>query len=346
MTGPDFLIDSYDFPLPAQRIAQRAKPRGQSKLLVVDERGRLHHRIFKDIVEFLGPDHILILNDTKVVPGRLLCRKETGAKIELVADGPPDPTEFTCVAKPAKRLKPGTRLSVGPAILEVLWRKDARVRLRVIQGPDVMQLLMTHGQTPLPPYIKRQVEPEDAERYQTVYAKKEGSTAAPTAGLHFTRDIISRLEDKGVQVLKITLHVGLGTFAPVRVQDIRQHEMSSEMYTIPDQTAEAIIQAKRSGKKVVATGTTATRALESWALDQKERQAWTDLFIYPGHEFKVVDTLITNFHMPKATPVILTSAFIGRKRLLRVYQRAIEMDYAFGSYGDAMLLLSKLPDIP
>ena len=339
MIPPEFRLDSYDYPLPPDRIAQRPRPRGESKLFVIDQRGNFHHRVFKDITQLLGPDHLLVLNDTRVIPARLFCRKTTGARIELVADGPPEPREFTAIARPGKRLKAGTELRVADAVLQVLDRDGPRVRLRVVEGPDVMELLLHHGTTPLPPYIRREAEASDAERYQTVYAEKEGSVAAPTAGLHFTEEIMQQLRSKGVDMVRITLHVGLGTFAPVRVQDIRQHRMASELYTVPPETAEAIIEARARGKKLVATGTTATRALESWALGQGPASAWTSLFIYPGYRFKVVDALITNFHMPKATPIMLTSAFCGRETLLRAYSEALERDYMFGSYGDAMLIL-------
>jgi len=338
MPASDFATSSYLYDLPPERIAQHARPRGESFLFVIGSDGSFSHRKLPDIVEYFSPGDVLVLNDTRVVAARLKGQRSGQGKVEILVLDFSNEREFPALAKPGKRLRPGTRIMVGESTLEVVGRNGDEFRLRLVEGPNLPDLLREHGQIPLPPYIHRPLEPDDWQRYQTVYATESGSVAAPTAGLHFTEEILSGIRARGVEVVRLTLHVGWGTFRPVRVPDIRDHRMEQEHYRIPTDTALAILSAKEQGRRVFVVGTTGTRALEAWALDQGLREAWTSLFIYPGHRFAVPDILLTNFHLPGATPIMLTAAFCGRETILRAYAEALGMDYAFGSYGDAMLI--------
>ncbi|MGB9589737.1 MAG: tRNA preQ1(34) S-adenosylmethionine ribosyltransferase-isomerase QueA [candidate division WOR-3 bacterium] len=332
-------LSLYDFDLPAERIAQYAGERGKSRLFAIKEDGSFAHGTFPDIVKYFVGGDLLIINNTKVIRARLIGQAHTGGRVEMLFTGAVDGKRFRALVRPGKRFKPGTNIKVGDATIRVVARNEREAELLIESGPGVMALLESHGQVPLPPYIKRPSEPGDELRYQTVFAEKPGSVAAPTAGLHFTEEILKKIKGKGVRILKITLHVGPGTFNPIRSPDLTQHEMEAEYYLVPDETAEAILETKRSRNRVFVCGTTCTRALETWAMGQGPKNGWTRLFIYPGHNFRVPDALITNFHLPRSTPLALVAAFCGRETALRAYAEALEKGYAFGSYGDAMLII-------
>ncbi len=338
-----YRLQDYDFELPREFIAQRpVEPRDHARLFVVHRKtGRFEHRRFYEIPEYFQPGDLLVLNETRVIPARVYGTRETGGRVEILFLGVPD-EDGTVLALVRSRghLRDGERLRVGEVDLELLERTpEGPRRLRWPEEVDFLDFLNRHGLPPLPPYIKRSPAPEDRERYQTVFARRPGSVAAPTAGLHFTPRVLEALRRKGVEIRYLVLHVGLGTFRPIRSEDIRQHRMDAEYYEIPDEVAEALLRAKQEGRRVIGCGTTVTRALETWRLDQGPRRGWTRLFIYPPFEFRVLDALITNFHVPRSTPLLLVAAFMGRERLLQAYEEAKRLGYRFFSYGDAMLIL-------
>lgn len=340
-------VKLFDFELPERLIAQTPlKDRSSSKLLVLSkETGQIAHRTFTDLIDYLRPGDTLALNDTRVIPARLFgAKQDTGAKVELLLLKAIDDHRWETLARPGKKIKQGTRLSFGNGKLLGVCEgyTEAGGRIVRFEYEGVFnELLDELGQTPLPPYIKERLD--DAERYQTVYAKRPGSAAAPTAGLHFTESYLERLRNNGIRIAYVTLHVGLGTFRPVQVDDITEHKMHAEYYSISKENAEMINRTKDEGKRIVAVGTTVARTLESVASERNGRVAessgWTDIFIYPGYRFSIVDAMVTNFHLPKSTLVMLVSAFAGRENILKAYAEAIEKEYRFFSFGDAMLIV-------
>jgi S-adenosylmethionine:tRNA ribosyltransferase-isomerase len=352
-----YSLDDYNYDLPAELIAQQpAKQRDQSRLLCLDRQtGRLTHAVFNRIGDFIGPGDVLVVNNTAVIPGRLDGRKETGGKVEvLISDfvGGRKSTEEAgtfvcrCLVKASKRSSPGSRFHFAEGLkAEVLDVDNGYYRLKFHAEENFESLLNRIGQVPLPPYIKRNSGKmpgvEDRLSYQTVYASQKGAIAAPTAGLHFTENLLNDLRKAGVNIVELTLHVGYGTFAPVRATDIRQHQMHAEDFTIPTRAAAAINTARARGHRVVAVGTTSVRTLEFAATPDGEVQSGSgscDLFIYPGYRFNVVEAMITNFHLPQSTLLMLVSAFAGRQNVLNAYQEAIRRQYRFYSYGDAMFI--------
>jgi len=339
-------LEDFDYELPEELIAQHPlKQRDESRLLVYDRRTRtIEHRIFRDVVDYLEAGDALVINDTKVIPARLIgYRADTGGKIEFLLLRRLEGDRWEIIERPGRRAQIGATFVFGNGELK------ARILEKTSQGGRIVEfiydgifeeILDRLGQMPLPPYIKEKLD--DKNRYQTVYAKNDGSAAAPTAGLHFTNELLQRIEDKGVNIVHITLHVGLGTFRPVKEEDISKHQMHSEYYQVSQQAADVINDTHRAGHKVFAVGTTCVRTLET-VTDQQgithAQEGWTDIFIYPGYRFKVVDALITNFHLPKSTLLMLVSAFAGRDEMLSVYQEAVRQRYRFFSFGDAMLIL-------
>ncbi|MGQ9628750.1 MAG: tRNA preQ1(34) S-adenosylmethionine ribosyltransferase-isomerase QueA [bacterium] len=340
MKGKGLAKSDFYYFLPPHLIAQRPAPvRSLSRLMVLLPDGRIEHRIFEDIVEYLGEGDVLVINDTRVIPARLVGRKSTGGGVELLLLRQLEGKTWEVRAERAKRLRAGAKLVFGDGLRgKVVGELDEGRRIVEFScDGDFYGILDGIGRTPLPPYIKRSPSEEDRDRYQTVYAKHPGSVAAPTAGLHFTRELMGKLEDRGVRIVPVTLHVGLGTFAPVRVDRIEEHRMHSEAYSIPEESARVISSAER----VVAVGTTVTRVLEAVFRDEGEvvpKSGWTDLFIYPPYEFGAVDALITNFHLPESTLLMLVCAFGGYERVMGAYREAIEREYRFYSYGDAMMI--------
>jgi S-adenosylmethionine:tRNA ribosyltransferase-isomerase len=351
--NPDFLLSSYHYELPPELIAQSpAASRDASRLLVLDCRNEtLVDRAFGDVVDYIEPGDLLVVNDTRVFPARLLGKKETGGQVELFlleypAGAPGGEVEGIGLVRSSKRVREGMRLFFGEGlsatVVELLADGKVRVLLHVAGSLDAA--LERHGQLPLPPYIERPEgeRPGDRERYQTVYAAKTGAVAAPTAGLHFTEALLGQLRDKGVLTTTVTLHVGYGTFAPVRVADIRDHQIHAEYLEVSADTAALVNQVRQQGKKVWAVGTTSVRALE-FAADGAGRVQPTsglcDLYIYPGYRFRVVQNLITNFHLPGSSLLFLVSALAGRERILAAYGHAVAARYRFFSYGDAMMIL-------
>jgi S-adenosylmethionine:tRNA ribosyltransferase-isomerase len=338
-------LEMYDYEVPQELIAQcPADERDKSRLLVIDQKGRIEHSIFSDIGTYLRPGDVLVLNDSKVIPARLKAIKEdTGGKVDILLIKEIDEGKWEVLLN--KNLKPYQRVSIGKGRLIGHFISEDGRKLIQFQGVGVSRMIKELGLPALPPYIKRKdSDIIDRKRYQTVYAKKEGSLAAPTAGLHFTDLLLSKLREIGVIIAKVTLHIGPATFSPVRVEDIRDHQMGTEFYDVPPETAGLINRAKAEGRRIVAVGTTTTRALES-ASDKKGRiipsQGITDLFVYPGYRFKVIDALITNFHLPRSTLLMLVSALAGIERIRYAYKEAIEKGYRFYSYGDAMLIFSQ-----
>ena len=343
MKTSDFYYD-----LPEELIAQDPlEDRSSSRLMMLDkETGKTEHHIFREIIDELNPGDCLVINDTKVIPARLIgAKEETGAKIEvlLLKRGADDVWET--LVKPGKKARPGTRISFGDGLLvgEVMDVVDEGNRLIHFEYEGIFEEILDQlGQMPLPPYITHQLE--DKNRYQTVYAKHSGSAAAPTAGLHFTPELLQQVRDMGVEIAEVTLHVGLGTFRPVKETDVLKHHMHSEFYKIEQSEADKINKAKKEGHRVIAVGTTSTRTLES-AADENgfltEKSGWTEIFIYPGYQFKVIDALITNFHLPESTLVMLVSALAGREHVLAAYETAVEEKYRFFSFGDAMFIVDR-----
>ena len=339
-------VSEFDFYLPETLIAQHpVEPRDASRLMVLDrDSGRIEHHTFRDLVSLLKTGDVLVLNNTRVIPARLIGEKEgTEGKIEVLLLKMLELDVWEALVKPGKRLKVGQKVRFGSGmligeLLDIL--ENGNRRIYFTYSGVFETILDTLGQMPLPPYITAQLE--DQGRYQTVYAKERGSVAAPTAGLHFTSELLGELQKKGVEIVEILLHVGLGTFRPVKVENIREHPMHSEYYRVELEAAEQINRAKQEGRRVIAVGTTAARTLESVGNDQGRvvpGVGWTDIFIYPGYSFKVVDVLLTNFHFPKSTLVMLVSALAGREQTIKAYELAVLERYQFYSFGDAMLIL-------
>lgn len=337
--------EEFNFNLPEDLIAQHPiEKRDHSKLLILNkDSGEIEHKRFYDITENLNAGDTLVLNDTKVIPARLYGKKrKTGGKVEILLVEEEQEKTWMVMAKPAKKLKVGTEILFQEDLLKGTVIEEREEGLRVIkldyQG-DFYQVLDQLGEMPLPPYIGETLK--DPNRYQTVYSKNKGSVAAPTAGLHFTNEIMDELQNKGINIVYITLHVGLGTFKPVEAENILEHKMHSEFYRISPEVAKTINDTKEAGHQVIAVGTTSCRTLEAIAKDKGRIEAgsgWTDIFIYPGYEFQGIDGLITNFHLPKSTLIMLVSAFAGRENTMKAYQEAIEQQYRFYSFGDAMLI--------
>lgn len=356
-------MDDYDYALPVDRIAQTPPARReQSRLLVLErETGTWQDRVFSELVDLLSPGDLLVVNETRVFPARLHARRGSdGAPVELLLVRPRgggDPAdaegrEWEAMVRPGRRARAGARLALldrrgEPAVdaaAEVVEVTDGGRRIRLDVPGNPWAWIESHGHVPLPPYIDRSDGPEDRERYQTVYARSRGAVAAPTAGLHFTEELLARLAAKGIGRAAVVLHVGPGTFRPVTAERAGDHVMDAEWYRVPEETATALARTRAAGGRVVAVGTTTVRALESaaWAAAGEPIRAasgWTDLYVRPGHEFRVVDALITNFHLPRSTLLLLVSAFAGRDRVLAAYRHAVEAGYRFYSYGDAMLIL-------
>jgi S-adenosylmethionine:tRNA ribosyltransferase-isomerase len=341
-------VSDFDYELPEELIAQTPiDKRDESRLLVYHPKSkRIEHRIFRDIIEYIFPGDCLVINDTKVIPARLLGhREDTGGKMEFVLLRREEEDIWRVLVKPGKRAQKGTRFVFGNGLLkaEVLGVTDDGGRtVRFFFDGVFEEVLDKVGLMPLPPYIHHKLK--DPGRYQTVYAKYSGSAAAPTAGLHFTPELLKKLEDRGAVIARVTLHVGLGTFRPVKVDNIQDHVMHEEVYAVPQESAEKINAAKRAGKRIIAVGTTSLRTLESVADENglvRPGKGETDLFIYPGYRFKTVDALITNFHLPKSTLLMLVCALAGREEMLEVYKEAVTKRYRFFSFGDAMFITDK-----
>ena len=338
-------VKDYDYDLPEELIAQDPlEDRSSSRLMVLDRQtGDVEHRHFTDILEYLHPGDCLVINNTKVIPARLFGVKEdTQAKIEVLLLKRKENDIWETLVKPGKKAKPGTKLVFGDGLLtaEVVDVVEEGNRLIQFHYDGIFEEILDQlVQMPLPPYITHQLK--DKNRYQTVYAKYDGSAAAPTAGLHFTKELLQKVKDMGVDIAEVTLHVGLGTFRPVKVENVLDHHMHSEFYMVSQEAADKINRAKESGHRVIAVGTTSTRTLEA-AADENgrlhETSGWTEIFIYPGYQFKVIDALITNFHLPQSTLVMLVSALAGREHVLHAYEIAVKERYRFFSFGDAMLI--------
>ena len=338
MTGSRLRTSDFDYDLPPEAIAQHPGERGESRLLVL---GRTTgERRFAELPDLLDPGDLLVVNDTRVIPARLRARRPTGGRVEILLVEREESASWWCLLRPGRRLPPGAPLAVegGPSA-RVEERADGRFRLTFEQ--PIEPLLKEIGETPLPPYIDRPVEPRDRERYQTVYAARPGAVAAPTAGLHFTPALLAALERRGIRQASLTLHVGPGTFRPVKAENPEEHVMDSERFEIPEATAEAVAATRRNGRRVVAVGTTVVRSLETAATSDGLVAAGagrTGLYIRPGYGFRVVDRLITNFHLPRSTLLMLVCAFAGRNRVLDAYRQAVGSGFRFYSYGDAMLV--------
>lgn len=343
----EFKMKTSDFyyDLPEELIAQDPlEDRSSSRLMVLDrETGEVEHHIFKEVIDYLNPGDCLVINDTKVIPARLFGVKEgTEAKIEVLLLKRRENNVWETLVKPGKKARVGARISFGDGLLkgEVIDVVEEGNRLIRFSYEGIFEEILDQlGQMPLPPYITHQLK--DKNRYQTVYAKHEGSAAAPTAGLHFTPELLKAIEEKGVNIAHVTLHVGLGTFRPVKVEDVTQHHMHSEFYVVEESQAALVNETKRNGGKIVAVGTTSLRTLESAAGEDGLLQAksgWTDIFIYPGYQFKIIDRLITNFHLPESTLIMLVSALAGKEHIMAAYEEAVKERYRFFSFGDAMLI--------
>lgn len=352
-------LKDFDYSLPPRLIAQHPpENRGESRLMVLHRKeGTLEHHVFSDLPEYLRPGDVLVVNDTKVLPARLIGKKASGGRVEILlvrkrengADGRHS-QEWECLVQGAGKLGKRTAVLLDPAIRAELLERTPdglwRLSLRGREDEELDQSLERIGFAPLPPYIRRngdvQLKARDLDRYQTVYARKEGAIAAPTAGLHFTEELLERIRRKGISVLPLTLHVGMGTFLPVKQEEVEKHRLEPELFEITPETARAINDARAAGRRVLGVGTTVTRALES-AMDQGGKiqalKGQTDLFILPGRQFRSVDGLVTNFHLPRSTLLMLVFAFAGREFILAAYEEAIRRNYRFYSYGDAMLIL-------
>lgn len=339
-------INDFDYDLPEELIAQDPiEDRSSSRLLLLDKKtGKTQDKIFRDIIDELNPGDCLVINNTKVIPARLMGVKEdTGAHIEVLLLKREQDDVWEVLVKPGKKAKPGTIITFGDGrlkaeVLEVV--EDGNRKIRFSYQGIFEEILDELGQMPLPPYITHQLK--DKNRYQTVYAKHTGSAAAPTAGLHFTPELLKEIEEKGIDIARVTLHVGLGTFRPVKVDEITDHHMHSEFYQVDEEAAKKINRAKDSGHRVICVGTTSCRTIESAADETghlKPTSGWTEIFIYPGYKFKILDGLITNFHLPESTLIMLVSALAGREHVLAAYEEAVQERYRFFSFGDAMLIV-------
>lgn len=341
--------DDFDYYLPEELIAQTPlKKRDSSRMLVLDKQnGNIFHKTFSDIIDYLNPGDTLVLNDTKVIPARIIgVKEETEAVIELLLLKNIDDNNWECLTRPAKRVKVGTVISFGDGMLKATCSSVGEEGIRVFSlsyDGILYEILDKLGTMPLPPYIHEKLE--DQSRYQTVYAKNIGSAAAPTAGLHFTKELLNDIKNKNVNIAYLTLHVGLGTFRPVNVEDVTKHKMHTEYYSISKETCDIINKTKESGNKIVVVGTTSVRVLETVMNrfgELKECSGVTDIFIYPGYKFKIVDNLITNFHLPKSTLVMLVSALAGRDNIMKAYHEAVLNKYRFFSFGDAMFITNNV----
>ncbi len=340
-------VDLFDFHLPEELIAQvPLQNRTDSQLMVLDKNtGEINHTIFKNIKEYLRPGDCLVLNDTKVLPARLFgVKKDTGAHIEVLLLKQVEGDLWETLVKPAKRIKEDSEIIFGDGLLTAVCTEclDHGGRIFEFRYEGIfLEVLDQLGEMPLPPYIKERLE--DKDRYQTVYAREPGSAAAPTAGLHFTEDLLEEVKEMGVHIAFITLHVGLGTFRPVSVEDVLKHDMHSEFYLMTEETASLLNDVRKSGGRIISVGTTSTRTLETIASKHNGQFAaesgWTNIFIYPGYQFKAIDGMITNFHLPKSTLIMLVSALAGRENILHAYETAVKERYRFFSFGDAMLIL-------
>ena len=338
-------VSDFDFYLPEELIAQHPlEKRDESRLMVLDKKtGEIEHKKFYDIIDYLNKGDTLVLNNTRVMPARLIGEKEnTGGKIEFLLLKRVEGDKWECLAKPGKSAREGRRFAFGNGLLkaEVIEVLENGNRIVKFYYEGIFeQVLDSLGEMPLPPYIHEKLD--DKERYQTVYSKEEGSAAAPTAGLHFTKDLLKKIQDKGVNIVYLTLHVGLGTFRPVKVEEIEKHNMHSEFYMLSKESADIINETKKRGNRIISVGTTSTRTLETIGDENgmvKEQSGWTNIFIYPGYKFKVVDNLITNFHLPESTLIMLVSTLAGRENVMNAYNVAVKEKYRFFSFGDAMFI--------
>lgn len=338
-------VSDFNFDLPEELIAQcPLEKRDSSRLMVLDkETGEITHRVFHDVLEYLSEGDTLVLNNTRVLPARLIGEKDgTGGKIEFLLLRRIEGDKWECLAKPGKKAKPGVVFTFGDGKLKAVVREIGEEGNRIIEfiyEGIFEQVLDELGQMPLPPYIHERLE--DKERYQTVYSKEKGSAAAPTAGLHFTDDLLEQIKAKGVNIAFVTLHVGLGTFRPVKVESIDDHIMHSEYYHLDDENAELINKTKEAGNRVITVGTTSTRTLETIADENgrvRAQSGWTDIFIFPGYKFKIVSNLITNFHLPESTLIMLVSALAGKDHVMNAYNEAVREKYRFFSFGDSMFI--------
>lgn len=338
-------VSDFDFYLPEELIAQHPlEKRDASKLMVLDKNtGSIEHKSFHDVIEYLNEGDTLVLNNTRVMPARLIGEKEeTGGKIEFLLLKRVEGDKWECLAKPGKKAKIGQRFTFGEGKLkcEVVDIVDEGNRIIEFSYDGIFeQVLDELGEMPLPPYITEKLD--DRERYQTVYSKEKGSAAAPTAGLHFTEELLNEIKKKGVNIAYLTLHVGLGTFRPVKVDDINEHIMHSEYYHLDKENADLINETKKRGNKIIAVGTTSTRTLETIGDENgfvREQSGWTDIFIYPGYKYKVIDELITNFHLPESTLIMLVSALAGKENVMNAYNIAVKEEYRFFSFGDSMII--------
>ena len=337
--------EDFNYDLPEELIAQTPlAKRDDSKLMVLNRKtGEIKHEIFHNIINYLNKGDVLVLNDTKVMPARIIGeKKDTGAIIELLLLKSIGNNRWEVLVKPAKRIKVGTTISFGNGALEATCTKIGEEGIREVDfsyNGIFYEILDKLGSMPLPPYIKEKLQ--DKDRYQTVYAKNIGSAAAPTAGLHFTKELLQEISNKGIKICYITLHVGLGTFRPVNVEDVTTHKMHSEFYQMTKEVADELNRAKQENRRIVSVGTTSTRTLETIMTKEgtfKETSGWTDIFIYPGYKFKAIDAQITNFHLPKSTLIMLVSAFASKEIILNAYKEAVKNKYRFFSFGDAMLI--------
>ncbi len=338
-------VSDFDFYLPEELIAQcPLKERDSSRFMVVDRKtGEIEHKVFHDVIDYLEKGDTLVLNNTRVMPARLIGEKEeTGGKIEFLLLKRIEGDKWECLAKPGKKAKVGAMFTFGEGKLKAVVREIGLEGNRVIEfiyNGIFEEILDELGEMPLPPYIHEKLD--DRERYQTVYSKEKGSAAAPTAGLHFTEDLLEKIREKGVNIAFVTLHVGLGTFRPVKVESIDEHIMHSEYYELDEENAKIINDTKKRGNRVIAVGTTSTRTLETIGNENGEVRAqsgWTNIFIFPGYKFNIVDALITNFHLPESTLIMLVSALAGKENIMNAYKKAVEEKYRFFSFGDSMFI--------
>lgn len=342
-------VEDFNYNLPQALIAQHPlDKRENSRMMVLSRFGQtIEHRYFYDIEEYLSSNDLLVINNTKVIPARIFGRKETGAKIEIFLLKSINNTTWQCLLRPQKRISPGNKVILNDNISIKVIELDEEGKWLIETPEDFEMLLNKIGNIPLPPYIKREREysssQEDKERYQTVYASKPGAVAAPTAGLHFSHEIVNKLQRKGIKTAEVTLHVGLGTFKPLKCENLKDHYMHSEYYEISEQSSELISQYNCKDKRIIAVGTTSIRTLETVAAINNGKipatSGWSDIFIYPGYNFKVIDACLTNFHLPKSTLIMLVSAFAEKKFIFRAYEEAIRNNYRFFSYGDCMLII-------
>ena len=338
-------VSEFNYDLPEELIAQHPyDKRDDARLMVIDKNTqKIDHKIFKDVIDYLEPGDCLVINNTKVLPARLYGKKDTGANVEFLLLKRIEGDEWEAMVRPGNKLKPGTKVEFGEGILkaEILGVLEGGNRRVKFEYKGIFnEILDKIGLMPLPPYIKEKLKEND--KYQTVYAKYDGSAAAPTAGLHFTEELLQKIKEKGIEIANVTLHVGIGTFRPVKVENIEEHNMHSEHYYIKKEDAEKINLAKKNGKKIVVVGTTSCRVLESVADENgmvKEIEGDTNIFIYPGYQFKCIDRLITNFHLPESTLIMLVSSLAGKEFIMQAYEEAVKEKYKFFSFGDAMMIL-------